>query len=321
MPETNILLESGTNELEIVEFYLDELRPTGRYRGYYGINVAKVLEIIQMPELTEMPDASHPSVLGAFNLRDEIIPLVHLAGWLGKGQSESEEAPKIIVTEFNRTKSAFLVSGVTRIHRINWKEVEAPTGYVSSLTVNSITGVVKFRDRIVFILDMEKICADLNPDQPPVQEASETLVQEIKSRSTKALLADDSSMARKMIAGIMEKAGFHVHAVENGELAWQYLRNSKRKAAKHGRPLTDYVEIVVSDIEMPVKDGHTLTREIKEDHVLKELPVVLCSSIITETLHHKGIAVGADAQISKAELCDLVPQLHSLLKQSALAEA
>lgn len=320
MSETNILLESGTNELEIVEFYLDEERPSGQYRGYYGINVAKVLEIIQMPELTEMPEVSHPSVLGAFNLRDEIIPLVDLVGWLKKKRVETE-APKIIVTEFNRTKSAFLVSGVTRIHRINWNEVEAPTGYVSSLTVNSITGVVKFPQRIVFILDMEKICMDLNPDQPPVQEAPEPVRQEIQNREVKALLADDSSMARKMIAGILEKAGFHVHAVENGELAWQYLLNSRRKASEQGRPLTDFVEIVVSDIEMPVKDGHTLTRGIKEDPTLRQLPVVLCSSIITETLHHKGIAVGADDQVSKAELGELVPRIFALLRQGVPAEA
>ena len=161
MSETKILLESGTNELEIVEFYLDETRASGTYRGYYGINVAKVLEIIQMPNLTEMPEAAHESVMGAFNLRNEIIPLIDLAGWLHKKRSENE-APKVIVTEFNRTKSAFLVSGVTRIHRINWQEVEAPTNYVSSLTVNSITGVVKFTSRIVFILDMEKICLGLN---------------------------------------------------------------------------------------------------------------------------------------------------------------
>lgn len=106
MSETNILLESGTNELEIVEFYLDEGRATGDYRGFYGINVAKVLEILQMPNLTEMPEAAHDAVLGAFNLRDEIIPLIDLASWLGKKRVEKED-PKVIVTEFNRTKSAF----------------------------------------------------------------------------------------------------------------------------------------------------------------------------------------------------------------------
>ncbi len=314
--ETNILLESGTNELEIVEFYLDENRVDSEYRGFYGINVAKVLEIIQMPELTDMPETSHPSVLGAFNLRDEIIPLVDLAGWLKKNRLQKEE-PKVIVTEFNKTKSAFLVSGVTRIHRINWHEVEAPTGYVSSLTVNSITGVVKFADRIVFILDMEKICRDLNPDEVIVQEPPKELQQAIQQREIKALVADDSTMARKMISGVLTKAGIKVHAVENGEQAWQYLLGLRRKSLEQNRALNDYIDIVISDIEMPAMDGHSLTRHIKEDPMLKALPVVLCSSIITTTLHHKGIAVGADDQVSKAELSELVPRTFNLLKQDA----
>jgi len=315
MAQTKILLESGTNEVEIVEFHLDEARPAGRYRGYYGINVAKVLEILQLPELTDMPEVSHPAVLGAFNLRREIIPLVDLAAWLGKKRDESEP-PKVIVTEFNRTKSAFLVSGVTRIHRINWGQVEAPTGYVSSLSVNSITGVVKLAGRIVFILDMEKICSDLDPDANPVPEPAEDIRREMDSRQVKALVADDSAMARRMIAGILEKAGFTVHQVENGDQAWRYLTNARRKAAERGRPLSDHVDIVVSDIEMPIMDGHSLTRLIKEDPLLKDLPVVLCSSIITETLHHKGVAVGADDQISKAELGELVTRTHRLLVRS-----
>jgi len=319
MAETNILLESGTNELEIVEFYLDEGRESGDYRGFYGINVAKVLEIIQMPSLTEMPEAAHDSVLGAFNLRDEIIPLIDLAGWLKKSRIQKEE-PKVIVTEFNRTKSAFLVSGVTRIHRINWNEVEGPSGYVSSLTVNSITGVVKFTDRIIFILDMEKICMDLNPDAPPIQEPTEVVKKEIAQKEVKALVADDSTMARKMISGILEKAGFRIHAVENGELAWHYMLNLKRKAQELNRPLQDFVDIVVSDIEMPAMDGHSLTRQIKDDPILRAIPVVLCSSIITETLHHKGIAVGADDQVSKAELGDLVPKAFALVNRDVGAE-
>jgi len=320
MAETNILLESGTNELEIVEFYLDEGRETGDYRGFYGINVAKVLEIVQLPDLTEIPEAAHGSVLGAFNLRDEIIPLIDLTLWLKKKRVENE-APKVIVTEFNQTKSAFLVSGVTRIHRINWNEVEAPTGYVSSLTLNSITGVVKFTNRIIFILDMEKICMDLNPNAPPIEEPSEKFKKEIVQREIKALVADDSTMARKMISGILEKAGFKVHSVENGEIAWQYLLKLKRKALDQNVPLQDFVDIVVSDIEMPAMDGHSLTRQIKEDPILKALPVVLCSSIITETLHHKGIAVGADDQVPKAELSELVPRVYDLINRDTTVES
>jgi two-component system chemotaxis response regulator CheV len=312
MTKTNILLESGTNELEIVEFYLDEGRETGNYCGYYGINVAKVLEIIQMPALTEMPEAAHPSVLGAFSLRNEIIPLIDLAKWLKKDRLQSEE-PKVIVTEFNQTKSAFLVSGVTRIHRIGWNKIEAPTGYVSSLTANSITGVIKFPTRIVFILDMEKICAELNPDALPVQEPADDIKQEIIQKKIKVLVADDSTMARKMISGILEKAGFSVHAVENGEIAWQYLQKLSREAQESSRPLENFLDVVVSDIEMPAMDGHSLTKLIKEDSFLKTVPVVLCSSIITETLHHKGIAVGADDQVSKAELNDLVTKVYALV--------
>nr|WP_321255414.1 chemotaxis protein [uncultured Pseudodesulfovibrio sp.] len=313
MSETNILLESGTNELEIVEFFLDDERPNSTYRGFYGINVAKVLEIIQMPELTEMPDVAHESVMGAFNLRNEIIPLIDLANWLGKNRVPSE-APKVIVTEFNRTKSAFLVSGVTRIHRINWKEVEAPTNYVSSLTANSITGVVKFTDRIIFILDMEKICMELNPGATPVNEVAKAVKEQISSEEQRVLLVDDSSMARKMIAKILSESGFKVHTEENGDLAWRYLQSIKAKAENERQPLTNYVNAVISDIEMPAMDGHSLTRAIKDDTLLKDLPVVLCSSIITETLHHKGIAVGADDQVSKAELGELAPRVYNLLK-------
>jgi two-component system chemotaxis response regulator CheV len=160
---TNILLEAGTNELEIVEFYLEEPQGVGEesYKGYYGVNVAKVLEIIRMPKITEMPQVSHPSVLGAFNLRNQIIPLVDLGQWLKKEHGD-KEPPKVIVGEFNNVTTAFLVSGVTRIHRISWEEVEAPNRYMSSLASNSITGWC-LEGRIIFILDLEKIVAELNP--------------------------------------------------------------------------------------------------------------------------------------------------------------
>ncbi|WP_147822391.1 chemotaxis protein [Salidesulfovibrio onnuriiensis] len=318
MVKTNILLESGTNELEIVEFYIDENpkheEDVNRYRGYYGINVAKVLEIIRMPELTDMPEVSHPAVLGAFNLRNQIIPLIDLAKWLGKERIVTEE-PKVIVTEFNLTRSAFLVSGVTRIHRIGWEEVEAPTNYVSALTVNSITGVVKFTNRIVFILDMEKITADLNPGMSKAEEPAPQVVEEVRTRHLRALVVDDSNMARKMVAGVLEKAGFEVATAENGEQAWLKLLSIRDSVEQQNKPLRNYIDILVSDIEMPIMDGHNLTRRVKEDHTLKHLPVVLCSSIITDTLRHKGSAVGADDQVSKAELGELAGKVLQLVER------
>jgi two-component system chemotaxis response regulator CheV len=312
MAQTNILLEAGTNELEIVEFYLEEAGPDGQsYKGYYGVNVAKVLEIIRKPKITEMPETTHPAVLGAFNQRSHIIPLIDLAQWLSKERVE-KEPPKVIVTEFNRVTSSFLVSGVTRIHRISWEEVEPPNTYVSTLSNNSITGVVKLEGRIVFILDLEKIIADLNPALGLKLDDT----QKWKSdKAYKALVADDSALVREMLKDLLQKAGFLVEAVTNGREAWERLVKFKAKAEEEKRPITDFVHVLVSDIEMPAMDGHNLTRRVKEDPLLKELPVMLFSSLITDKLRHKGQAVGADEQISKPEVSMLAIRAKELIQQ------
>ncbi|MDY7001131.1 MAG: chemotaxis protein [Thermodesulfobacteriota bacterium] len=313
MAQTNILLESGTNELEIVEFYLDEPgRAEGEfYQGYYGVNVAKVLEIIRMPKVTELPEANHPSVLGAFNQRSHILPLVDLSAWLGKDRAE-KEPPKVVVTEFNQVSTAFLVSGVTRIHRISWEDVEPPNSYVSEMTNSSITGVVKLENRIVFILDLEKVVADLNPhlgmrlDQTVDWEAG---------NSYRALVADDSSLVREMLKDLLQKASFSVETVDNGRAAWDRLQRIRRLSEKERKPLSDFVHVVVSDIEMPSMDGHSLTKRIKEDPALSALPVILFSSLITDKLRHKGRAVGADDQISKPEISELALRARTLIEQ------
>ncbi|MFW5837411.1 MAG: chemotaxis protein [Desulfovibrionaceae bacterium] len=316
MAQTNILLESGTNELEIVEFYIDEGAREERepHRNYYGINVAKVLEIIRLPELTDMPDASDPAVMGAFDLRSEIIPLIDLSLRVRKNRVDTG-SPKVIVTEFNRITTAFLVSGVTRIHRISWEEVEAPSRQVSSLTENSITGVVKLEGRIVFLLDLEKIVADLNPSMQMNVQVEEEMVHTVSERTLKALMADDSTMIRRMLSKVLEDAGFKVTRTINGKMAWDQIVQWKSTAEDEGRDITEYVNVVVSDIEMPVMDGHNLTKRIKDDPVLRDIPVILCSSIITDTLRHKGESVGADDQISKAEVQDLPGRVLKLVER------
>ena len=315
MVQSNILLESGTNELEIVEFYINEPvkgDEEGKvHQTYYGINVAKVLEIIRMPELTDMPDTAHPSVLGAFNLRDRIIPLIDLELWLKKRKVDNEP-PKVIVTEFNKITTAFLVSGVTRIHRISWGEVEAPNRYVSSLASDSITGVVKLEGRIVFILDMEKIVGELNP-QVGADDVGLAVRDRLVGRNLKALVVDDSGMVRKMVGRLLEKAGFTVTLADNGRTALELLERWRDEAKELERDVSEYVNVVISDVEMPVVDGHSLTRRIKEDLVLRRLPVVLLSSIVSDSLLHKGASVGADDQISKADIGELVDRVAALV--------
>jgi two-component system chemotaxis response regulator CheV len=317
MAQTNILLEAGTNELEIVEFYLDEKLPEAdldghdNYKGYYGVNVAKVLEIIRLPKITALPEVSHPSVLGAFNLRNHIIPLVDLSLWLGK-QRQELESPKVIVTEFNKVTTAFMVSGVTRIHRLSWERVEPPTDYVTSLSDESITGVVRLEDRIVFMLDLEKIVADLNPQ---LGLRLDTSIDWKSGQRYRALIADDSALVREMLRDQLEKANFEVETVNTGLQAWDRLLQIKKLAEDQQTKITDYLQVVVSDIEMPSMDGHNLTKRIKEDVVLKQLPVLLFSSLITDKLRHKGEAVGADDQISKPEVGQLAMRAKSLIEQ------
>lgn len=334
MAQTNILLEAGTNELEVVEFYLDESILPGqekldemvtrivgpdkaeKYRGYYGINVAKVLEIIRMPKVTALPEVQHESVLGAFNLRSRIIPLVDLAVWLGKKHAPDQEEPKTIVTEFNNVTTAFMVSGVNRIHRISWEQVEQPNAYMASVSSNTIVGVVKLEGRIVFLLDLEKVVANLNPK---LSLRLDDLGEDWNaSTGYKALVADDSALVREMQRDLLEKAGFKVIMTTNGREAWDYLTTFRKKVEEEGRPLSDFVQVVVSDIEMPLMDGLNLTHRIKNDNILKRLPVLLFSSLVTEKLKHKGQSVGADGQISKPEVATLARRAATLIREHGL---
>ena len=332
MSRTNILLETGTNELEIVEFYLDE--PTnkaaldivaqiagaesqehskdGFYRGFYGVNVAKILEIIQVPRVTPLPEVSNPSVLGAFNMRSRVIPLVDLNTWLNKEHIANEGPDKAVVTEFNNTTTAFLVSGVNRIHRISWAEVEAPSAYMSHMSKGCITGLVKLENRIIFLLDLEKIVAELNPNAGMFLDASETVNTGVRH---KALIVDDSSLVRNMLKDLLEEANFDVETVDNGRTAWEQLVVIRDKANAANEPISNYLQLVVSDIEMPGMDGHTLCRQVKEDPTLKGLPVILFSSLITESLRHKGLSVGADEQVSKPEITYLVKRAYELIEE------
>ncbi|XPV75336.1 MAG: chemotaxis protein [Desulfovibrio sp.] len=303
---SNILLESGTNELEIVEFHIDEQTEKGeRYQGYYGINVAKVLEIIRKPEITRMPEVTHPSVLGAFNLRSRIIPLIDLSHWLGKNTVETGQE-KVIVTEFNNTTTAFLVSGVTRIHRISWSEVVSPDEGLGHISGDCISSMVRINDRIIFILDLEGILTEINPALG-LENKMEVRVPEGENYT--AYIAEDSHTIREMIKSQLQEAGFTIKSFTNGQLCHDAIMDMKIRAQNEGKSIAEDIHVVVTDIEMPMMDGHTLCRKIKEDKELNNLPVILFSSIITDNLRHKGDTVGADYQISK-------PQINELAKRS-----
>lgn len=298
--EKGILLESGTNELEIIEFIVGQ--------SNFGINVIKVREIVEQTPLTKIPK-SHPSIEGLFKLRNNIIPVVDLATVLGYAPSENPKKDRFIVSEFNQLKVAFHVHDVSRIHRVSWGQIEQPSE-IYQIENSAVIGIIKMDDRVILLLDYEKIVSDISP-QTGIGTISHEL-QNVKERSQKSILiADDSPTLRNFIKTILTEAGYsNLNFYNNGSLAWDYLEGL---AADLGERLTEQIQLVITDIEMPKMDGHHLTKRIKEHPILKKMPVIIFSSLITDDLLHKGEQVGADAQISKPQYPQLVKTIDRLL--------
>jgi len=306
MDHADILLESGTNELEIVEFHIVEDMGSGESRPLsFGINVAKVLEIIENPGLTPLSSAPHPCFLGTIPLRELVLPVLDLAVWLGIKRAATQ-GEVILVTRFNSRTTGFLASGVTHIHRVGWGNVEAP----HRLLGGSSTGLVRIEDRFIQLLDLERILFELDP-----VTGEEPVDLERPVRAYTVLLAEDSAVMRQMVSERLTEAGFRVILAGNGDEALALLHRLSAGEGAAESPDQGLPDVVVTDIEMPLLDGYTLTRRIKEDPALGALPVVLFSSLVNEDLRHKGRAVGADAQISKPEFGKLADVVRSLIEK------
>ncbi|EMT46146.1 chemotaxis protein [Anoxybacillus flavithermus] len=290
--KNGILLESGTNELEIVEFLIGDNR--------FAINVIKVKEIIHPIAPTKVPHA-HPYIEGIIELRGEVLPLIDLAKALGFGPSPNPAQDKYIVAQFNQQKVVFHVHNVTQIHRISWKQIEKPSQMYQGLE-SQIIGVVKLNGNMILLLDFEKIVVDINPQSGIHVDRVKKLGQRDRSNK-KLIVAEDSPLLRKLLHDTLAEAGYvYVEFFENGEDALHYLQSIVEK----GKPVESEVQLVITDIEMPQMDGHHLTKRIREHDKLKHLPVVIFSSLITDDLRHKGERVGATAQVSKPEIAELV---------------
>ena len=317
MAENNILLDAASNELEVIEFYLTEIMEDGtEYSSYFGMNVAKVLEIIRLPRsITSMPNNHHPAALGTFNLRDRVLPLVDLGVWLGKKTKDTADR-KVIVSEFSEIVTAFIVTGVTNIHRISWSQVEPPGKYLQTLSHDSITGVVHFDGRIVFLLDMEMIIATMNPNLS-MEHRIKNMEQSDTGRGHKVLVADDSTSIRRVITHVLEQGGYSVSQATSGKEAWAQIEKWKQAVRDNGGSMKDYLDLVVSDIEMPEMDGHALTKRIKADPELRGIPVVLFSSLISDVVREQGSRAGADDQLSKPDLPGLATRVKALIDKNA----
>lgn len=298
--DKGILLESGTNELEIVEF--------GIGNSYFGVNVIKVREIINLMHTVMMPD-SNQALEGIIKLRGDILPVIDLGFVLGLPASSNPEQDKLIVCEFNKMKMAFHVHTVSRIHRISWNQIEKPSTILHNAKETTI-GVVKMDNRMILLLDYEKIIVDINPSSG----INVLRLKELGSRERsekRIVIAEDSRTIRALLQQTLHEAGYdNIVFYEDGHDAWEYLDNMRKEKKES---FMDEIQLMITDIEMPKMDGHHLTKRIKEDDILKGLPVIIFSSLITDDLRHKGDSVGADAQVSKPEILELVKIIDSLI--------
>ena len=295
----DILLEAGTNEMELLTFKLGEVQ--------FGVNVAKIREVITNAKIIEIPN-SHYDVNGCIKVRDEIITLVNLATHFGMGEQLYHENGQTIIMEFNATTCGICVDEVCRIYRIKWSDIDPPSPYLVNIDA-PITGTVLLENQPILIVDFEATLGEiLNVDS--VQSIPEEIHCQDHYRDAKILLVDDSSIVRKTFSRQLNSAGFsNVSVFENGQEAHDALFSTKDDPDSH-------FHMVLSDIEMPLMDGLHLTKCIKEDNTLNKIPVILISSLIIKENLNKGKSVGADAQIKKSDATALIDTMEKLLKDS-----
>lgn len=311
MGAQEILLETGTNELEILEFYIDALLENGEVeRNCFGVNVAKVMEIIEDPGVNPPRNPPHPCFMGAIPLRGCVLPVLDLGIWLGIPRKKQQHEV-VIVTEFSRTLVGFLVSGVTEIHRLGWEEVESPSGYLGRIDINTIVGLVNVNDHFIQLLDLEYIIGQFDPSTRIGEKAAAVKAM----KRYKAMVVDDSHMIRAMVRDAMQEANFDLTILSNGEEGLRHVEAMKDQAIREGIDIADLLNVVISDIEMPRMDGFTLTKRIKDDPILAKVPVILYSSLITPELRHKGESVKADEQVSKPDLYKIPEMAIELIER------
>ena len=295
-----ILLESGTNEIEVMEFTINE--------SLYGINVAKVREILVSEAVKPMPH-SHPAVEGIFKPRDAVLTVVDLPKYLTGVEGEKKPKDLFIVTNFNKMNIAFRVHTVVGISRISWTDIQKPDKTVAGGDDGVATGIAQCGKDLVTILDFEKIVAEIAPETTIQMSEIDQLGERERSSET-ILVAEDSILLSKMIEEALHKSGYlNTKMFPDGYALWKHLED-----LRDSENLDNEVSLIITDIEMPQMDGHRLTKLVKDDRQFKHIPLIIFSSLITEEMRIKGKQLGADEQLSKPEIGHLVRVIDELLK-------
>jgi two-component system chemotaxis response regulator CheV len=306
-----ILLESGTNELEIAEFILGTQS--------FGINVAKIREFVPYdPQaVTKVPN-SPASMVGVFLLRGRTIPLINLKTHLGRSDDVESDKPVVLVTEFNTLVNGFIIDAINQIHRLSWSEVKSLNPVLKQHTTR-FTGTVNVKDKEILIMDLEYIVSEIFPEKMRglTHLDNQTLSEEEKEQrrpANQVVIAEDSGMIRNMIIKTISSAGYtNIKSFDNGEGAYNYVKSTKEAAEQQGKNLSDVISIVVTDIEMPRMDGLTFCRNVREELKETTFPVIIFSSLINEQMAIKCRNVGANAHVTKPQIAELVDLMDNLI--------
>ncbi|EGQ8357843.1 chemotaxis signal transduction protein CheV [Vibrio cholerae] len=319
-PSSTILTESGTNELEIIEFHLEKVLPDGRTKTcYYGINVAKVREVIRVPETTDYPNAQ-PHMIGVFSSREILTPLVDLAGWLGVPTSTDISKKYVIVTDFNRMTNGFLIDSISRIHRISWNDVESPSQFLEAGEQDCVVAVVRQDKKLIMILDFEKIIADINPElsmekyDVTVDRKVDLNQRMVTKRNAKTIMVvDDSAFIRSLIQDTLSSAGYNIIACKDGGEAHEKLMELKQAAKEENVPVSELIDAVVTDVEMPRMDGMHLIKRLRDDDSYSSMPIVMFSSLMSDDNRAKALALGANDTLTKPEIGKMVAMMDKYI--------
>lgn len=304
---------AGTNRLELLLFSIGNDIDTGR-EEVFGINVFKVREVMSIPEITQAPDMP-ASVEGMISLRGHLIPVVNLAKFCGLSVTEKPQI--MIVTEYNNMMQGYMVHSVDTILRLDWNKVKTPPEMLSEQMGGVVTAVTELDDGcIVMIMDVEKVLADTTQDSSKESWFKDNEASD--SREVTIFFADDSLVARKQIARTLDHMGFTHVSANNGLEAWQKLKTIAQRAETSEQPVSNFIQLILTDVEMPEMDGFVLTKKIKADARFNNIPVIMHSSLSADSNQNLGKNVGADDYVPKFDPTNLSNTIEKNLSGASL---
>ena len=304
------ILETGANELEIIDFRMyEELEDGSIYEWILGVNVAKVKEVIQKPQNIYKTPGLPPEVEGVAKIREDVIPIVNLAKWMKIKEPKDKSGKYVIVMEFLREIIGIVIHEAKRIRRIRWTDINKPPASIDKKLGGKVVGVIEVEDgKLLLLLDFEVILDELGMIK--VFNVEESQPESQTEEKFNILILDDSPVARKIIRQILEKDGHKIYEVQSGLEGLEFLENIKKEAESEGVDITDKIQLIISDIEMPGMDGLTFTKKVKEDPIFSKIPVVINTSLSDKATVDKAKFVKADAHLVKFDTKDLLHIVH-----------